>query len=259
MSLGGCAAASPPTTMSHAGPLGPRAARGPVAQASASTPPRLDVFCEASDDCPASIGMVVFPGGDEPERCTGTLVGPSLILTAGHCVAGAGGRVGTLEPEVSGWIAFPESGPYPASWHRVVEVVAIQDGKGEVLAMDYALLRLRREAARPVVPTNAETPVPGSIIRIALVTPHPVYSTQHALRTRLCRVATSAAAEQALGRAARRVGWLRDCPIEPGNSGAPVFDAAGRVRALVHGGSHPFFGIGVTSALPVLPALPAAP
>jgi S1-C subfamily serine protease len=63
-------------------------------------------------------------------------------------------------------------------------------------------------------------------------------------------VESSEAAEARLGEGARRVGWLSGCPIEPGNSGSPVLDAEGRLRALVHAGSHPVFGIGVTTALP---------
>ena len=31
-----------------------------------------------------------------------------------------------------------------------------------------------------------------------------------------------------------------------------LFDTEGRIGALVHGGSHPFFGIGVTSRPPAL-------
>ena len=82
------------------------------------------------------------------------------------------------------------------------------------------------------------------------VTPHPIYASQHELDARLCRVETSERAEAELGIEARRVGWLSGCPIEPGNSGSPVLDDAGRLRALVHAGSHPIFGIGVTTALP---------
>jgi hypothetical protein len=194
------------------------------------------------------VGMVVFPGADEPERCTGTLVAPDLVLTAGHCLDPRARRPGDTD---DGFVAFPESGPYPARWHRVVEVVSVATGVGEeVLREDYAVIRLEDATVRPTAPIAAEGPAPGSIVTVALITPHPIYATQHRLETRLCRVADGSAARDALGPDAERVGWLSECPILPGNSGSPVLDRDGRIRALVHGGSHPFFGIGVTSSPP---------
>ncbi len=233
--------------------MAPRAASGPVARSNPSSPPRLDVFCDSVDDCPASVGMVVFPGADAPERCTGTLVGPDLVLTAGHCLDPQSRRRGEVE---DGFVAFPESGAYPARWHRVVEVLQVAEGVGEeVLRADYAVVRLEQPTLRPAAPVASEGPTPGAIVTVAVVTPHPIYATQHRLETRLCRVADGAAARDALGPDAAAVGWLSDCPILPGNSGSPVFDHEGRVRALVHGGSHPFFGIGVTSDPPTLPEI----
>ena len=56
-------------------------------------------------------------------------------------------------------------------------------------------------------------------------------------------------AERALGAEAKNVGWLMNCPIARGNSGSPVIDYAGRVRAIVHGGTELSAGVGVTSLL----------
>jgi hypothetical protein len=232
-----------------------RAAHGPLSQPTPGSPPRLDLLCASEDDCPASVGMVVFPGADAPERCTGTLVRGDVVLTAGHCVAPSRGgrRVGAT---TEGWVAFPGSGAFPARWHQVAEVLAITDGEGAVLAEDHALLRLAEPTRRPAARITTDPPEVGSIVRVALVTPDPIYATQHRLETRLCRVADGRAAEDALGPGARRVGWLSGCPILPGNSGSPVLDSNGRIRALVHGGSHPFFGIGVTSRPPVIEERP---
>jgi len=45
------------------------------------------------------------------------------------------------------------------------------------------------------------------------------------------------------------VGWLASCPIAGGNSGAPVIDYDGQVRAIVHGGTSLHSQFGVTSTL----------
>lgn len=209
-----------------------------------------EVRCAAPSQCPPSVGMVVFPGREpdvlgriRPARCTGTLIAPDRVLTASHCL--------TTPTCLGAWITFPATETRPAGFAHCAWVLAQDpDDADAVLLEDWAILQLDRPIDRPVA-TLDHTPVaPGTIVTVASVTPHPIYDSRHELEGRLCRVETSEAAEARLGAGARRVGWLSGCPIEPGNSGSPVLDAEGRLRALVHAGSHPVFGIGVTTALP---------
>ena len=209
-----------------------------------------EVRCAAPSQCPPSVGMVVFPGREpdalgriRPARCTGTLIAPDRVLTASHCL--------TTPTCLGAWITFPATETRPEGFAHCAWVLAQDpDDADAVLLEDWAILQLDRPIDRPVA-TLDHTPVaPGTIVTVASVTPHPIYDSRHELEGRLCRVETSEAAEARLGAGARRVGWLSGCPIEPGNSGSPVLDAEGRLRALVHAGSHPVFGIGVTTALP---------
>jgi len=212
----------------------------------ASAPAGLELRCADPQDCPASVGMLVFAADAEPERCTASLVGPDQILTASHCVrptlrhAGASCR--------GAWVLFARTGSFPARWVECAEVVsAAPVDDAHVLRPDQALLRLGRSVDRPALSIVPEPVEPGSIVTVVSIAPHPIYRSQHRLSTRLCRVWTSDLAEQALGPEASQVGWLLDCPILPGNSGSPVLDHAGHVRAIVHAGSNPGLGIGVTS------------
>jgi hypothetical protein len=119
------------------------------------------------------------------------------------------------------------------------------------LQPEHAVLQLVHASSRAPFTIEANPPEPGSIVTVASVTPHPIYGTSHALSTRLCRVMDSTPAERALGAAAADVGWLMNCPIARGNSGSPVIDYAGHVRAIVHGGTTLSAGVGVTSLLAV--------
>lgn len=205
--------------------------------------------------CPEGVGMLVRPEGEELQRCTATLVGPDLALTASHCLPPAARHPGASCRGT--WLTFAAAEGHPAEWaacRGVLEARPVRDE--EVMRTDVALLRLARRVDREplavsFVPFGQR---PEVVVGVVAVSPHPIYPSQHELSTRLCRIATRESAVAAYGEEAARVGWLIECPSQPGNSGSPVVDARGRVRAVLHGGSAPTEGVGVTSGLSDLPA-----
>ncbi|MEM9187803.1 MAG: trypsin-like peptidase domain-containing protein [Myxococcota bacterium] len=206
-------------------------------------PPELGLRCDS--DCPDAVGMVVFPGPEEGERCTASLITPNQMVTASHCLPADRRRPGASCADA--WIGFPGR---PAEWVRCDEVVrAHMTDDEQALRTDVAILRLESLVERtPLVVDRTTLPI-GDVVTVTSVTPHRVYRSQHFVDSQHCRVHSSDRAEEYFGPDAALVGWLGDCPIERGNSGSPVLDRDGRLRAVVHGGSHPFFGIGVMSSL----------
>lgn len=204
--------------------------------------------CRDRGACPDGVGLLVRPADPEAQRCTAVLVAPDRVLTASHCLAASERAAGAPCAEI--WIGFAASGGAPMEWAACAEVMsAHRVDEDAVMQRDVALLRLRRDVRRTTHPVDARPPDAGSIVSVIAVRPHPIYPLYHELYERLCRVATRESAVETFGEEAAQVGWLIDCPSHGGNSGAPVLDARGHVRALLHGGSAPLHGIGVTSAL----------
>ena len=210
--------------------------------------PELYVRCEDRNDCPSAVGMlVVANGGDlEPERCTVSLIAADRALTASHCLAPSERRAGAPCPQT--WVSFPET---PAEQAESVRCVRVLFANAEIdegaLHSEHAVLQLEHAVARVPLVIDASPPAAGSIVTVVSVTPHPVYGSTHALSARLCRAIDAGPAQNALGPAAANVGWLASCPIARGNSGSPVLDYEGRIRAIVHGGTSLSSAFAVTS------------
>jgi len=191
--------------------------------------------------------------GEGLQRCTASLIGPDLALTASHCLPPSTRHVGAACGSM--WMTFAEAPERPAEWVSCQSVLhASASPEATVLETDLAIIRLARPVAREplglaFVPTDA-----SAIVSVVAIRPHPIYPSQHELSSRLCRVATRESAVEQFGADAARVGWLIDCPSYPGNSGAPILDRRGRIRAVLHGGSGPVDRIAITSDLGELPS-----
>jgi V8-like Glu-specific endopeptidase len=213
-----------------------------------ATPPDLFVRCADRTSCPDAVGMLVTRGaaGEQAERCTATLVAPNRALTASHCLTPNDRHAGSRCDGT--WLAFPETADAPAAWIACSRVLAAVVVNEDALHQDHALIELAQSSTRVPLVIDDTPPEVDSIVTVVSVTPHPVYGTTHELATRLCRAVDSQEALHALGAGAANVGWLASCPIEHGNSGSPVLDHEGRIRAIVHGGTATTFERGVTSA-----------
>jgi hypothetical protein len=228
--------------------------------AATGQPPDLYLRCHDPAGCELAVGMLVFPGEPLPERCTATLIGPDQILTASHCLAQGARSAGASC--AGAWMAFPSRSPERASeieWiacKRVLEVSVAPDGSA--LHQEFARLQLAGPSTRAPLELDARPLAEHSIVRVISVTPHPVYPRTLGLESRLCLSVSSQPAVAALGLEADRVGWLASCPIYAGNSGSPVLDRDGRVRAIVHGGTWTGFEMGVTSSVAAFSPAPAS-
>jgi protease YdgD len=161
----------------------------------------------AADPAPWSAVGVLGAG------CSGVLIEPDLVLTAGHCVMGATGEIPSdfvFQPST----AYGRPGaPFPG--HRVtlhptwLDFVNADASLKEIVARDIALFRLNRpidaKIARPI-PVGPFPTDGGPLTLVSFRRGEPL------LRVHECPLRRSDGAV-----------FTVDCEVQSGESGAPVF------------------------------------
>ncbi len=160
------------------------------------------------------VGRVDIDGGG---FCTGALIAPNLVLTAGHCVVNPGGipvdagRI-TFRAGLADGVAIAESGVARTVVPEGFE--ALPQGPPEQLALDVALLEL----ATPI-PTSVAAPFtvarPGTGDKVSVVS----YAEGREEALSWQPVCTVLAQQDGL--------IAVDCDVTYGSSGAPVLDRSG--------------------------------
>ncbi len=214
-------------------------------------PPKYQISCAASEECPESVALLVgLSGSPEPTRCTAALIGPITAVTAGHCVARELSNGGACHDV---WLGFAETPTKRAEWLGCSRVSAVSSSGDTLLGPDYAVLELRAQTARLALPLGRDALSTGDVVQMVSVTADRFYDDVHEVRTRRCVVDGGDPSSPWNPIAPPTIRVLSSCPIREGNSGAPLLDHQGRMRGLVHAGGPPYFAFGLMTESSRLP------
>jgi protease YdgD len=186
-----------------------------------------------------AIGQITYGGAVGGAICTGTLVAPDLVLTAGHCVSNNGELVPAVQVQfAAGWRAGKSAAIRYGN--RIIQE-APSLGKLRALSQDVALIVL-------------DMPIDAGVVRpLALAAPNALTDRYSMIgyrrdlpevirRNDACDLASTQGAVLLLG-----------CKVVSGNSGAPVLmqrDGEWQIAAVMAAQGR---GAGVVASYAVIP------
>lgn len=190
------------------------------------------VVCADPDDCPAAVALLGISLGDgEQLSCTAFLVGPDTLVTASHCVPDLvqRGLVPCGEALEAHFPALPHAAAEDVACAEVIHVSPLVEEA--LMAIDYAVLRLARPVDRaPLALSRAGVP-DGAGVRLWVTDP----GRPAVVHRRDCRAAQSTVDFPPFDRDGAPTVMARGCGTVHGNSGSPLVDDRGVVRAVVTG------------------------
>ena len=196
------------------------------------TPNWENVACAPSGDVrrtvARSVGLVVMVGpshhtaGLDVSSCTGTLIGPDLVLTAGHCFSGSPMNA------LSGSFCFDFETECdhsrPAGYnpvfhkiHRVVKLAHTSDG-----GLDYALIQLKTLPGVPAVPLRTDLPSVGEVVFL-------VHHPQGIVKKLSSKHTGTQATITSIGSSFGFTYLRANTDLTGGSSGSSLFDLSGRI------------------------------
>lgn len=179
----------------------------------------------AEDSCPDAVArlfVVNFQDASKSTLCTGTLVGPRLLLTNSHCLEN-----GSLTQTCQGFYAVFNT---KSKGHEVARCARIRfrhnfTTKGPKLSeRDYALVELDRDVHAEIPGLDRAGFTPGDTV-FPFVVDH-----INIQRARIVRLECSASDETRNGRDF----VLKRCPAIGGNSGSPIMNDRGEVAGVLY-------------------------
>ena len=172
-----------------------------------------------------SVGMYIVVDGDHLSSCTATLIGPDLLVTAGHCVstdAEVEDRRITFDFQTD--CGGNRPGGYNPKFHKLLRVIK---SKFITLEIDYCVIQMVTPPGGlglPIVPLRPDTPPEGEPL---FIVHHPRGAIKKISRYPIdpnCKVLPIPPTDPG-GRV------YFNCDIDNGSSGSSIFDSAGRIVA----------------------------
>jgi hypothetical protein len=209
---------------------------------------QANVTC-ADANCPSSVALLALGTNSMAGSCTSFLISPTLALTNSHCVPNEV-RTKTQAPADTMKLLFPITTANPTmETVTVSEVIfystinpessdsATSDLPQPVIGKlpDYALLRLSQPITDRPFLTLSHQGVPDGIALTAYsVDPISQTAITGVLRTKTCQSLMNSAIQPSYTNAFTSIISFTGCEIIHGNSGSPLVDANGQVRAILH-------------------------
>ena len=192
------------------------------------------VSCADLGNCPGSIGMVVSAGGTSAVSCTGFLIDQDKVMTNKHCIRGI---VGDCSSSLR--VLFPMSVEFHAETAICSEILNTSvDGSG----LDFAIIKLSVPINRDPVGISHQGIHQGFLLRNPRIEVLPGAGLQGELRSTSCRVIQDTVLVPSFDNDLAPLGTISDCEISPSNTGSPLLDSKGKVRAIIQGSFGKNFG-----------------
>ena len=226
-----------------------------------ATPNWENIACVPSGDIRATVARSVClfihseinedNGQPDLSSCTGTLIGPDLVLCAGHCVSDANdlnGRSGSVtfdfQPNCDG--ARPAG--YSPKFYKVNKTIR---AKAQVSGLDYSLLQLKTPVPGiPAVPLRPDLPgVNDEVFEVH----HPQAITKKVS----ARHTGTQAKISSIGLSNGFRYLFANCDLTGGSSGSALFDMSGKIIGIADVAGHCANGfLSITEVLKDLAATP---
>lgn len=207
------------------------------------------VKCESPETCPANVAMIIIKEKSGLSQCTGFLIGPQTLMTNSHCLPKELRTSGASCADLTAVFASVDgqNTGERVPCEKVEFASTIASDEGSRLAVDlerrnrpqadFAILHLKNPTSRPPLPLGDEGLQDKEALTALTIDPVSDVNPGGTLRRKNCTaVAGSVLAPDFTGKNAGRfapVAALSDCEILHGNSGSPLVDEQGRVRAVL--------------------------
>jgi V8-like Glu-specific endopeptidase len=225
------------------------------------TPIWENIACVPSGDVRANVARSVClfvhaeinetNGQLDLSSCTGTLIGPDLVLCAGHCVSDANdlnGHSGSVTFDFQTNCDGSRPSGYAPKFYKVNKTFR---AKSQISGLDYSLLQLKTPVPGvPVVPLRHDVPkVNDSVFEVH----HPQAITKKVSARHTGTQATLSKIELSNG----FLYLFANCDLTGGSSGSALFDMSGRIIGIADIAGHCANGfLSITEVLKDIAAIP---
>lgn len=194
------------------------------------------VSCEDQGECHGSVGLLVAKHNESVGICSAFLTAPDTIMTNSHCVpddltpgASCDGYIEILFPAV-------EDLKKERTTCKTVMARSNHNESSALLSQDFAILKLSKEVSRPSLSLSRKKTLPGEVLSVVSMTPASSKSPVGVIsRPRPCPLLGKNMLNPHLPNVDKPILFFSECNLVQGNSGSPMLDSSGAVRAIGQG------------------------